>query len=80
MVPFEDVNSYGQGGLKVVIVTVLLIVTQFLVVGGRLTSRRLRKVGFGADDYVLLLATAFSLGLCAIAIACKLWPRQNRTL
>lgn len=72
MVSFEDVNSYGQGGLKVVIVTVLLIVMQFLVVGGRLTSRRLRKVSFGADDYVLLLATAFSLELCVVAIACKL--------
>ena len=72
MVSFEDVNSYGHGGLKVVIVIVLLIVMQFLVVGGRLTSRRLRKVSFGADDYVLLLATAFSLGLCVVAIACKL--------
>ena len=80
MVSFENVTSYGQGGIKVIIVTVLLIVMQFLVVGGRLTSRRLRKVTFGADDYVLLLATAFSLGLCVIAIACELLQRQNRTL
>lgn len=69
---FVNVSSYDHGGFKVVIVAVLLIVMQFLMVGGRLTSRRLRKVGFGADDYMLLLATAFSFALCALAVACKL--------
>ena len=69
---FVYVTSYGHGGFKVVIVTVLLIVLQFLVVGGRFTSRRLQEVSLGTDDYVLLLATALTFGLCALAIACKL--------
>ena len=69
---FVYVASYGHGGFKVVVVTLLLIVLQFLVVGGRFTSRRLREVSLGIDDYVLLLATALTFGLCALAIACKL--------
>ena len=69
---FVNVSSYDHGGFKVVIVAVLLIVMQILMVGGRLISRRLREVSFGADDYMLLLAMAFSFGLCALAIACKL--------
>lgn len=64
-----NVASYDHGGFKVVVLAVLLIVMQLLMVGGRLTSRKLRKTGFGADDYVLLLATVFTLGLCALAIA-----------
>ncbi|CAD6590074.1 MAG: hypothetical protein ASARMPRED_004547 [Alectoria sarmentosa] len=66
---FVYVASYGHGGFKVVVVTLLLIVLQFLVVGGRFTSRRLREVSLGIDDYVLLLATALTFGLCALAIA-----------
>lgn len=65
------VTSYGDGRFKVVIVAVILISMQLLMVGGRFTSRRLRKTIFGVDDYVLLLATALTIGLCAIAIACK---------
>lgn len=75
---FVYVASYGHGGFKVVVVTVLLIVLQCLVVGGRFTSRRLRKVSLGTDDYVLLLATALTFGLCALAIACKLIYRLDR--
>ena len=67
-----NINSYAHGGFKVIIVAVLLIVMLFLMVGGRLTSRKLQKVEFGADDYVLLLATVLTFGLCALAIACKL--------
>lgn len=71
-----NVASYDHGGFKVVVLAVLLIVMQLLMVGGRLTSRKLRKTGFGADDYVLLLATVFTLGLCALAIACKSLQRS----
>lgn len=72
MDPLVNFTSYGHGGFKVVIVSGILIVIQFLVVGGRLASRRLRKVSFGADDYLLLLAMALTFVLCCLAIACEL--------
>lgn len=69
---FVDVTAFSHGGYKVVIVAGVLIVMLFLMVFGRLISRRLTQAGMGADDYVLLIATVLSMGLCAIAIACKL--------
>ena len=68
---FVDVTAFSDGGYKVVIVAGVLIVMLFLMVFGRLISRRLNQAGMGADDYVLLIATVLSMGLCAIAIACK---------
>ena len=73
---FVDVTAFSDGGYKVVIVAGVLIVMMFLMVFGRLISRRLNQAGMGADDYVLLIATVLSMGLCAIAIACKLAPND----
>ena len=69
---FVDVTAFSDGGYKVVIVAGVLIVMLFLMVFGRLISRKLTQAGMGPDDYVLLIATVLSMGLCAIAIACKL--------
>ena len=66
-----DINSYGQGAFKVIVVAALLILMQSLMVGGRFVSRRLRKVPLAADDYVLLIATILTIGLCALALTCK---------
>lgn len=72
-----DITSYGHGAYKVIIVAALLIVTQILMVGGRFISRKLRKVPLAADDYVLLIATILTFGLCALALACKFPWRQS---
>ena len=72
MDPFTDITSYGHGAFKVIIVAALLILMQCLMVGGRFLSRKLRKAPLAADDYVLLAATVLTIGLCALAIACKL--------
>ena len=72
MSSFVDITSYGDGAYKVLIVAALLIVMQILMVGGRFLSRKMRKVTLGADDYVLLAATVVTIGLCALALACKL--------
>ena len=74
---FVDVTAFSNGGYKVVIVAGVLIVMLFLMVSGRLISRRLTRAGMGADDYVLLIATVLSMGLCAIAIACKLSQKDR---
>ena len=74
---FVDVTAFSDGGYKVVIVAGVLIVMLFLMVFGRLISRRLNQAGMGADDYVLLIATVLSMGLCAIAIACKLSQKHG---
>lgn len=66
-----DLTSYGQGAFKVFVVAALLIFMQSLMVGGRFISRKLRKVPLAADDYVLLTATVLTIGLCALALACK---------
>lgn len=66
-----DITSYRQGAFKVIIVAALLIFMQSLTVGGRFISRKLRKAPLAADDYVLLTATVLTIGLCALAIACK---------
>lgn len=68
---FVDVTDYSHGGWKVVIVAVLLIIMQILMVTGRFLCRKLNKVAVAADDYVLLLATVLTSGLCGLAIACK---------
>ena len=68
---FADSTSYGHGAFKVIIVAAVLILMQTLMVGGRFASRKLRKVSLAADDYVLLTAAIFSIGLCALALACK---------
>lgn len=68
---FVDVTDYNYGGWKVVIVAALLIAMQSLMVIGRFVSRRLQKVPLAADDFVLLLATVLTTGLCALALACK---------
>lgn len=73
---FVDISSYGQGAYKVIIVAALLIVMQLLMVGGRFISRKLRKVPIAADDYVLLTAATLTLGLCALALACKSAERR----
>jgi len=65
---FVNVPSYQDGGYKVVVVAGVLIMMQLLMVFGRLMSRRLKNAGLAADDYVLLLATILTMGLCAIAI------------
>jgi len=57
---FIDFAGFGNGGYKVVIVALLLVVMQTLMVTGRLVSRRLQKVVLGADDYVLIPATVSS--------------------
>ena len=74
---FVDVTAFSDGGYKVVIVAGVLIAMLFLMVSGRLVSRRLTQAGIGADDYVLLIATVLSMGLCAIAIACKLSQKDG---
>lgn len=74
---FVDVTAISDGGYKVVIVAGVLIVMLFLMVFGRLISRRLNQAGMGADDYVLLIATVLSMGLCAIAIACKMSQKDR---
>lgn len=66
-----DITSYGHGAFKVIVVAALLIVMQILMVGGRFVSRKMRKVPLAADDYVLLIATILTLGLCALALTCK---------
>lgn len=68
---FVDITSYGHGAFKVTIVAAVLIVMQILMVGGRFVSRKLRKVPLAADDYVLLTAAILTVGLCALALACK---------
>lgn len=65
-----SVTDYDHGGWKVVVVAAILILMQFLMLVGRYISRRLQKVSVAADDYVLLLATVFTVGLCALAVAC----------
>ena len=72
MASYVDITSYGQGAFKVIIVAALLILMQILMVGGRFVSRKLRKVPLAADDYVLLVAAALTIGLCGLALACKL--------
>jgi len=52
-----DFAGFGNGGYKVVVVALLLVVMQTLMVTGRLVSRRLQKVVLGADDYALVSAT-----------------------
>ena len=66
-----DITSYGQGAFKVIVVAALLIFMQSLMLGGRFISRKLRKVPLAADDYVLLIATVLTIGLCSLALACK---------
>ena len=68
---FVDVTDFNHGGYKVVIVAGVLILMLLLMVTGRLVSRRLKRAGVAVDDYVLLVATILSIGLCAIAIACE---------
>lgn len=68
--PFMDITSNDLDAFKVVIVAAVLIFMQFLMVGGRFLSK-LRKVPLAADDYVLVAAAILTIGLCALAIACK---------
>ena len=68
---YLDITSYGHGAFKVIVVAVLLIFMQILMVGGRFISRKLKRVPLAADDYVLLTATIPTIGLCALALACK---------
>ena len=69
-----DITSYSDGAYKVIAVAALLIIMQILMVRGRFLSRKMRNVPLSADDYVLLTATILTIGLCALALACKL-PR-----
>ena len=75
MASFVDISSYDDGAYKVIIVAALLIIMHILMVGARFVSRRLRKATLAADDYVLLIAAILTIGLCALALACKLTPR-----
>lgn len=68
---FMGITDYGDGGWKVIIVAVVLISLQILMVTGRFASRTLKKVGVKVDDYVLLFGTAFTIVLCALALACR---------
>ena len=76
MASFADITSYGDGAYKVLIVAGLLVVMQILMVGGRFTSRKMRKASLAADDFVLLIAAAITIGLCALALACKSIQRR----
>ena len=76
---FVDITSYGDGAYKVIIVAALLIVMQISMVGGRFYSRKLREVPLAADDYVLLTAAFLTLGLCALALACKSTKRRRQS-
>lgn len=69
---FVDITSYSHGAFKVIIVVAILMILQLLVVCGRFLSRKMRKVSLAADDYLLLTGTIFTVGLCALALACKL--------
>ena len=71
---FVKITDHGHGGWKVAIVAAVLIVMQSLMLVGRYVSRRLRNVSLASDDYMLLLATIFTLALCALAIACECQP------
>ena len=68
---FMNSPNFEDGSYKTVMVAGILIIMQFLMVSGRFVSRRLNKAGQAADDYVLLLATPLTVGLCSIAIACR---------
>ena len=50
-------GTLSNGGYKVVVVAIILIIMQTLMVAGRVISRRLQKVWLGIDDYVLISAT-----------------------
>ena len=71
MKSYVSVTDYGDGGWKVVVVAGILISMQALMITGRYVSRRMRKVSLAIDDYTLLLAVVLTVGLCALAIACK---------
>ena len=71
MASFQEITSYGDSAYKVIIVAALLIFMQICMVGARFVSRKLRKTAFAADDYVLLIAGILTIGLCALALACK---------
>jgi hypothetical protein len=49
-------------------VAITFIVLEIGVVIMRLASRRLIKIPLALDDYLILLALVFCLGLCALAI------------
>ena len=68
---FVNVADYRDGGYKIVIVASILIAMQLLMLASRLVSRRLNQVELATDDYVLILATALTVGLCAVATTCK---------
>lgn len=68
---FLGITDYSDGGWKVIAVAIVLISLQILMVTGRFASRMLKRVGLKVDDYVLLFATAFTVVLCALALACK---------
>lgn len=68
---FINVSDYGHGGWKVVVVAAILILMQILMVTGRFVSRKMQKVSLAADDFILLLSSFLTIGLCALAIACK---------
>ena len=72
MASFADITSYSDGAYKVIIVAALLVALQILMVGGRFASRKIRKAPLAADDFMLLIAAALTIGLCAFALACKL--------
>ena len=78
MASFADIVSYGDGAYKVIIVAALLIVMQILMVGARFASRKMRKAALAADDFVLLTAAALTIGLCALALACKSIQRRPK--
>ncbi|KAL9026495.1 MAG: hypothetical protein Q9196_004844, partial [Gyalolechia fulgens] len=70
-------TRYSDGGYSAVVVASVLVLLQFLMVGGRYFSRRVQKVKLEADDFALLLATLFTFALCAIGIT---FPRVARAV
>ncbi|KAL8933063.1 MAG: hypothetical protein Q9211_005985 [Gyalolechia sp. 1 TL-2023] len=52
-------TRYSDGGYSAVVVASVLVLLQFLMVGGRYFSRRVQKVKLEADDFALLLATGY---------------------
>lgn len=61
-------TRYSDGGYKAVVVASVLVLMQFIMLFGRYYSRRLQRIMLEIDDFVLLLATLFTLALCAIGI------------
>lgn len=62
-----DLNGIGSATLAITILGLLL---SGVAVGLRFGARRIRRVPFGLDDWLILLATLSYFGFCANALVC----------